>query len=362
VKDLSVAIVGAYPPPYGGVSVHVKRLHLRLAALNIPSRIYCQPSPAANPKRRDVVPAAWKFCWYGWLLEHGWRCDSSIVHFHDGWYWAPAALAMLLRGKKVVMTFHNQRAGGEMWRSASWLERWASRRLVQHPRVGWVGVSQEVKRQLIEKGVPADRIVVAPAYIPPRADAPASSLPAYVRGFLGTHSPVLSTYGWKLTIDGRGVDLYGFDHCIELTRSLKADFPKIGLAISLPQVSDADYFRELKARVGAYGLADDVLFITEGLDEVQVLWQASDVYVRATTTDGDAVAVREAMYLRVPVVASDASPRPDGAVLFPARDLAALTAAVREVLTHRAAHVRALESVEIEDNFPPVLKLYRAIA
>jgi len=360
VDNFSVALVGPYPPPCGGVSVHIKRLHRRLAALDIPSRVYCQPLPTSDPEEH-VVPASIKFSWHCWIPEHGWRCNASVVHFHDGWYWAPAALAMLLRGKQVVMTFHNQQAGGRMWQAASWLERRTSRWLIRHPRVWWVAVSQEVRRQLIEKGVPPARITVAPAYIPPRADANASSLPAYVRDFLGAHSPVLSTYAWRLTIDAQGVDVYGFDHCLEMIKSLKADFPKIGLGISLPQVADVGYFRDLQARVAAYGIGDNVLFITEPLDDVHLLWQASDVFVRATNTDGDAVAVREALGLRVPVVASDASARPDGVVLFETRNLEAMNDAVRQVLTHHAAHVQALQSISIDDNFPPLLELYRAI-
>lgn len=361
MDDFSVALVGPYPPPFGGVSVHIKRLHRRLAAMDIPSWVYCQPSPTAGRDER-VVPAALKFSWHAWIPERGWRCNTSIVHFHDGWCWAPAAMAMLLLGKKVIMTLHNQQAGSVMWQDVSWLERRVSQWLFRHPRVWWVAVSQEVRRQLIEKGVPSARISVAPAYIPPRADADASSLPACVRDFLAARSPVLSTYAWRLTIDAQGVDVYGFDQCIELVRSLKADFPNIGLGISLPQVSNVEYFRDLQARVAAYGIGDNVLFITEPLDDVHLLWQASDVFVRATNTDGDAVAVREALGLRVPVVASDASTRPDGAVLFKTRDLEAMTRAVRQVLTHHADHVAALQSITIDDNFPPLLELYRAIA
>ncbi len=60
---------------------------------------------------------------------------------------------------------------------------------------------------------------------------------------------MLSGYAWRLTRDARGVGVYGFDHYIEMIRSLKADLPKIGLGLSLPRVSDIDYFRALKARV-----------------------------------------------------------------------------------------------------------------
>jgi len=58
----------------------------------------------------------------------------------------------------------------------------------------------------------------------------------------------------------------------------------------------------------------------------------SDLFLRPTTTDGDAVSVREALELGVPVVASDAVPRPDAVVLYRAGDLADFVAKVREAL------------------------------
>lgn len=357
----SVALIGPYPPPYGGVSVHVERLHRRLTALGIGCRVYCQPTLRAGVGDGRVSPTA-RFSWYVWVLQHGWRCDADIVHFYEGWRWAPAALLMLLRGRRIVMAFHNQRVTGEMWQRASWLARWASRRLVRHPRAWWVGATPAVKGQLVEMGVGPARITVAPAYLPPGPASPASSLPAAIRDFIGAHSPVLTTYAWQLSRDERGVDVYGFDQCIELVRSLRGEFPRIGLVLRSSKVTAAAYLDDLKARVAAYGIGDHVLFTTEPLDAAHLLWQASDVFLRTTNTDGDAVAVREALALRVPVVASDASVRPAGTVLFRTRDLESLIQSVREVLVHHADHVQALQSVAIEDNFPPLLELYRAIA
>ena len=361
MDDFSVALVGPHPPPYGGVSVHVERLHERLEALGISSRVYCQPSSEAKARGERVVHARLRFSWYCWVLEHAWRCDAGIVHFYEGWRWAPAALVVLLRGKKVVMAFHNQRVTGEMWQRTPRLARWATRRLVRHPRAWWVGATQAVKGQLVEMGVDPARITVAPAYLPPRRGA-TTALPAPIRDFVGVHSPVLSTYAWQLSRDAQGVDVYGFDLCVGLVRSLREVFPRIGLVLRMSNVADAAYLDDLQARVAADGTKDHVLFTTAPLEDAQALWGASDVHVRATSTDGDAVAVREALDLRVPVVASDASVRPEGTVLFKTRDQEDLTRAVREVLTHHADHVRALQSVAVVDNFPPLLELYRAIA
>lgn len=362
MDDYSVALVGPYPPPYGGLSVHIERLHERLGALGIRSRVYCQGLPASGPHAADVVPARLPYSWKGWVLEHGWRCDADIVHFYEGWRWGPAALFALARGRKVVLSFHNQQVTGEMWQRAPRSARWASLRFVRHPRVWWVGATAAVRGQLIDLGADPARITVAPAYIPPRPSAGTAVLPATIRGFLAAHSPVLSTYAFQLSRDLKGVDVYGCDQCIELAAALREDHPRVGLVIRMSKVADEAYFRDLEARLADAGLEDHVLFTTEALEDAQTLWQASDVFVRATNTDGDALAVREALGLRVPVVASDVSARPTGTVLFRTRDTDSLVAAVREVLAHHADHVRALGSVAVEDNFPPLLELYRAIA
>ena len=46
------------------------------------------------------------------------------------------------------------------------------------------------------------------------------------------------------------------------------------------------------------------------------LMQASDGYVRATDRDGDAVAIRESHYFKIPVLASDVVSRPSYCHLF----------------------------------------------
>ena len=40
------------------------------------------------------------------------------------------------------------------------------------------------------------------------------------------------------------------------------------------------------------------------------------LFIRATTTDGDSVSLREALYFGAPILASDVVPRPDGVMLF----------------------------------------------
>jgi glycosyltransferase involved in cell wall biosynthesis len=81
------------------------------------------------------------------------------------------------------------------------------------------------------------------------------------------------------------------------------------------------------------GLSQQAICLGEVSHERCVsLLQEADVVVRSTFTDGDAITVREALDLGVPVVASDTAFRPRGVVLFRKGDSRDLLAKVSQVL------------------------------
>ncbi|MEI2749894.1 MAG: hypothetical protein V9E88_14180 [Ferruginibacter sp.] len=47
---------------------------------------------------------------------------------------------------------------------------------------------------------------------------------------------------------------------------------------------------------------------------------SADIVLRPTNTDGDALTIREAIYLNKKIVASDVVERPEGTILFKTRD------------------------------------------
>ena len=67
--------------------------------------------------------------------------------------------------------------------------------------------------------------------------------------------------------------------------------------------------------------------------------QEADVVVRSTFTDGDAITVREALDLGIPVVASDTDFRPAGVTLFKKGDSGDLRAKLEQVLGSTPARV-----------------------
>ena len=90
---------------------------------------------------------------------------------------------------------------------------------------------------------------------------------------------------------------------------------------------------ELRQQIEAKPYAGDILLYGD-LPHAATLQAIarSDLMLRTTFYDGDAISVREALYLGTPVIATDNGMRPPGVRLIPPANLAALHCAIEETL------------------------------
>ena len=87
----------------------------------------------------------------------------------------------------------------------------------------------------------------------------------------------------------------------------------------------------------------------------------SAVLVRSTIYDGDSIAVREALDMGTPVIATDNGMRPKGVHLFCRGDSDALRRAIEERLSdHCRLPARAIQTHE--ENLKSVLDVYRELS
>jgi glycosyltransferase involved in cell wall biosynthesis len=108
------------------------------------------------------------------------------------------------------------------------------------------------------------------------------------------------------------------------------------------------------------GIENNFRFVTEPYQFYPILMK-SHVFLRPTNTEGDATSLREALFIKVPSVASDVVPRPEGTILFKNRDIGDLTLKVKDLLDNYELHKKELNTVEIEDNFKKLIKVYRKL-
>ena len=113
------------------------------------------------------------------------------------------------------------------------------------------------------------------------------------------------------------------------------------------------------AVLGAIGLQGiRLLMMTEPLDDLSRLLQASDLFVRPTNTDGDANSIRGALRLGTPVVTSDVVRRPEQCVLFHTRDMDDFERVVRRALGELPALRERVSCCRMDDHAAQILDLY----
>jgi glycosyltransferase involved in cell wall biosynthesis len=344
--DVKVVQVGAYPPPYGGVTVHLMRLHDHLRAVGIESTIL--DLSATDKGVAGVRPLDWPAAVA--LLE---RSPRTIVHFHNFEAGHAGVYERLARRHVAVLSLHNERFPAELGRLGALRRR---RALAQLRRLHCVVVdsehSLELARGLWGAGV---EMRVIPEFIAPGAVPPLEH-PALC-ALRRRSTLLLASNAWRLCMH-EGQDLYGLDLAVETVRRLVHDHGlDVGLAFLLPggEAGDASgYLARMRRLIADLRLEQRVLIVTDPIEEASSLWREADVVLRATNTDGNSLSVLEALAVGTPVVASDCVPRPEGALLFRTRDpgdLTEKTAAVLHDLPAWRARVSALDGHDHADAF-----------
>jgi glycogen(starch) synthase len=348
---MKVLLIGPYPPPHGGVSVHVAALKAELREAGARCRVLdLVPQADAPPPRGPAAPDgnATERIRGGWdlvrtVFRHaraGWT-----VHLHTNGHnlksWlivaacgaaarpAPASLVTLHSGMLPAYLRKGPRRCRLLARIACSLFSWT------------LCVNREIESTLATIGVPSSRLRLLPAFLPPRVRS--GLLPPEIERWMGCHQPILST-----TVFFRSE--YGLDLLTEAVARLRRQHPRLGLLVM--GSGDQSEPRALLRRRGLHGAA--LLAGDLDHDECVKAIARSDVFVRATRADGDSISVREAAALGVPTVASQVGTRPEGLYLFPPGNVDGLVGAISGALRQR----RPLAVSGGEDTMRRLLALY----
>ncbi len=315
--------LGMIPPPYGGVSVYLRRLIERLSNDGFTVGGYYITS---DEKMITESPLYDKWSWFEtakfpWKI-FGYICQLRkyrILHSHMGleamvYLWT---LKKVLR-KKIVVTVHNSMVENYFVETNK-INAFFLRRMAKEKDVVWIAVSQEGKRQL--ETLPlifCSKIHVIHAYIP--ESVPDVALSREMTAYLNRHNKNLAFYGHSFMLN-KGEDVYGFKAMLEIFKRVSDKSPQVGLVYCMADVSDAAAVEELERCAKNLGVYEKMFWQRGSLPSLDTLWDRVDVYVRPTSTDGDSVAVREAIAAGAQVVTTDVVKRPDKCIIYHQGDL-----------------------------------------
>jgi len=359
---MKIDIVGSYPPPYGGISIHIKRLSDYLNEIGIKHKVYDTSAASGNDmllkKGENVIPVTNPI---QWALKYLYSCDADIVHLDAADNWKlriyMGLVIGLIRRKELIITINGNDISWPYAISclrkhdSSFIGNTITKLIISSHKLASLVIctNHDIKDLVLSLGIKPERINIISAFIPPLIkEVDITRIPPDILDFIESHTPVISAGAFRISFyDDQ--DLYGIDMCIELCARLKSLYPKIGFVFCLPDIGDEDYFSRMKRDIRDKNIEDGFLFITHPLDEVYTIWQKSDIFVRPTVSDGDAVSLREALYLKTPSLASNVVPRPKGTILFKNRNMEDFVAQVKIVWDNYDYYKSKAESIKVEN-------------
>ena len=115
-------------------------------------------------------------------------------------------------------------------------------------------------------------------------------------------------------------DLYGFDLLLKVAKTVKKNKLKIFIVLIISSGEEnTSLLKKYNNQINNENLSSVVVLLPYAVSFVKLILR-SDLVIRATNTDGDSLSIREALHLKIPVIASDVVERPSGTILFKNRD------------------------------------------
>jgi glycosyltransferase involved in cell wall biosynthesis len=313
-----------FPPPYGGISVHLKSVQERFEKQG--NRVYHFDTLVAYRYRLLVVylfKLAYTLC----------AIRPDILYYHTLAVSNSAPELQLLVFLKrflhytVVLVEHN--CLHMLSRPQGFIQK--LNRLV--PSIDeQILIGHSTYQSYCDVGVAASPIVlVERAFVPPviERDEP---LPPNLARFCAMHAPIITMISTRLVfMDGR--DMYGVDTAIDVMHQIQKNFSSLGLICLIGCIDEPVYYSMLCERITAYGL-DGAFCMVQGTYSLWPVLKKTDLFLRPTLCDGASVSEDEAHYLGIPVVASDVCVRNKKTVTYSSGSVADCSTKVSEVLAY----------------------------
>ena len=337
-----VLLVGDFPPPYGGVAVHVELLRRAVRARGGRCTVL---DIGKGQIPADGVVAAGGYAGFAARLFAN-ALGRPRIHVHTSganaksWALAAAcAAAGRIACAPPLITFHSGLGPG-------WLAEDATRARVACAVANAFGkviaVSEPIREALLICGVARERIEVLPAFSAAFLE-PGNPPPGF-RELRQEASPLYCA----MLAPG---PVYGAQVLLRAFSQVHARNPRARLALYGPGTAEPAFARTCGGASPAVRTFGELQRGT-----ALAVIAGADVYVRPTLADGDSVSVREAVALGRTVVATSVGTRPSEAILVPPGDAAALAAALLQAAEARPA-LRVARNTDVEVNEDCVRRL-----
>lgn len=303
---IKVLITGPIMPPAGGISIHISRLQNLLDE----EFEFDYVDESIQYKKDYYNIRSLSAILY---LKKAIETDVFFIHSGNGFFKKMHILLAKFLNKKIIITIHGYR------NRKNWIFRNIDKYIFElSDKIILVNedILQRIHLNLNKK------CIVKNAFLPPIMQNEvlhSNQLKKWITKSKSLNKIILCANASRLDTHNNE-DLYGLDMCVEVTRRLiDNNFPVTLIFIVSSLDKGKNRFYHFIDLIKTLKLEDEILLIKENDSFVKII-EESDIVLRPTNTDGDAITVREAIYLGKTVLASDIVKRPEGTSLFKNRD------------------------------------------
>jgi glycosyltransferase involved in cell wall biosynthesis len=327
-----IAIIGPYPPPYGGISVHIQRVLEHAKAKNVSVDFFNETSGSICQQRYLKFYGKWnKLFALLKLLIYPYR----LIHHHS-----PDSIMRLILmsygmlGKRVYLHIHGASLKDALAKGD--FMSYLLAKMMKHVHV--LADNPEIAE--IARKYHAKSVAMIDAFIPPVYEE------KIFRDFQekltlqrADYDLIVSMIGWFTVYNHQ--DLYGFDLLAEAVGILKQKY-KIVIVVSVNGIVAQEVYDSFIEKLNHDDLKRNFVLLDEEMPEIWPIYLISDVFVRPTNTDGNALSIKEALWVGTPALASDCVERPPQTIMFKNRDAIDLAQKIEEQIVN----CHSLKSVE----------------
>ncbi len=333
-KKANILITGPINPPAGGISIHINRLKNLIQNdfnLDFIDESSIVKKDYFNVRSLDV------FTYIKKVIK------ADLIYIHSGSHLLKKIHIIIgkLFRKKIIITIH-----GYKEKKRRPLRKWD--RLFYE----WADQVILVNEDLVEKiNIDKDKCIIQHAFIPPVL-LEEEKLPLYITDKItdarNNQKVIICANASRLDHYDHQ-DLYGLDLSIEVAKRLHQKNIPFYFVFNVSSLENGKVQYSLSQReIKESNLTNQFWLTNEKISFVKLIEQ-SDIVLRPTNTDGDALTVREALFMGKETLASDIIKRPNGTTVFKTRDLDDL----EEKLTHLIHQVKKgkRKSHEMENEY-----------
>ena len=343
---MHVLQLGPYPPPEGGINRNYLAIRDELRRGGNKCSVVAIAKSSVIVNEPDVYyprnPLE--------LVKLLFKLDYNILHLHIGGKIPLRVLALMAvcgvlgRGKNVL-TLHS---GGYAVENIKTAKPFSLAGFVFRLYRKIIGVNPLMLELFAKLGVKEDRSHLIYPFFHQKPDE-TIEIPNRLKEFAENHKPFLLTVCLL-------EDTYDLFMQIDAMEKILERLPNAGLMI----IGSGSLEEKLKNAIAGKPYKNRIFLTGDVPHPITLhLINKADVLLRTTLFDGDAIAVREALFLETPVIATDNKMRPAGVHLIPTHDAKSLVEKI-ELLAKREKPTKT-DKPDDRSNIIEVLKVYDEI-